>query len=191
MDQPAPEGDQELEEWFRSLPPEEQARLLSQHSVVMPARNFVKGVWSDRDLLSVWHLTDPLFRTCLAQKWLCDNSASVQRDGLDRDDVVTAFVEDAPDHPLWHHFERAHLRGFAHWDDLSEWSTGTEMRLHGPDVEAVVFFPPGVKVWNPGEVQQIYTFLMKHSDDAGWRVLNVCGEMIPEPGWPPRLSQDD
>lgn len=192
MTEPPPgDDDRAFEAWFRSLPEDEQQQLRSQHTVVKPAREFVRRLWGEGDLRGGWPLVDPLLRTCLAQKWIFDNRTDVERDGWSKDELVDAFVENTPDHPLWHHFERVNVRNFqSQWDDLTQWGTATKTRLRSPDVETVVFLPPGVQVWEADAVHRVYMFLMRHDETAGWRVLNLW-DFIPEPGWPPRLWDDE
>ncbi|WP_193605254.1 hypothetical protein [Nocardioides dongkuii] len=174
--------------WFQAQPPEEQARLKSHMSLVHRTQEFVRLVWNSGDLSSAWRLVDPLLRTCLAQKWLLDNQADLERSSWDREDVVDAFGADEPDHALWEHFERVYVRGFRAAADLGQWGYGSHTRFHSPDVEAVVLLPPGVTEWKADELQQVFPMLLRHDREFGWRILNVGSETLPEAGWPPNLG---
>jgi hypothetical protein len=178
-------GDDESLAWFRDLPEHEQQRMLSQMTVIAPAKKFIEHVWGDGDLVAAWRYVDPDLRTCLAQKWVIDNATAVASDGWEPAEVVEALAEEASTHPLWPHFERVHLRSFKEWDDLRNWGTASNTRLFAPGVEAIVFLRPGVTVWQPEETQEVYTFLMRFDEVAGWRVASLSGKRLPEPGDPP------
>lgn len=145
-------------------------------------------VWGEQDLRTAWHLTDPEFRTCLAQRWILDNEQEFASSAWERDEVVSAFEADAPDHELWHHFERVHLRGWRQLGDLTQFGTGTATRVVALDVEEVLLFPPEVTELQPGEESPAVPILLRHTPEVGWRVLNFGSEVVPQPGWPPLLG---
>jgi hypothetical protein len=182
-----PEDPDELRAWWGRQSPEEQHRLASLWDVAKPAREFVEQIWGEKSLTRAWPLVDPLLRHCLSQHWLYNNRSDLAASGWQVDEVTAAFMADQPSHPLWHHMERVQLRDLhSTWDDLRSWGSGTATRLYGPDIEAVTFFPPGLKVFEPGATSVMYQFLMRYDVEAGWRVLNLW-DYFPEPGWPPRL----
>jgi hypothetical protein len=185
--EPPSSDEDEFTRWLSQLPPDELESIRAHAAVAEPAAAFVNHVWRAHNLSAGWSLIDPLFRACWAQEWVHANLPEIRRDGWDADEVVSAFVDEAPSHDLWPHFERIQLRTLALGGDLSEWGIGAATRLHSPGVEAVVFLPPGTTEWKLGTAQRVHTFLMRHDGAAGWRVLNLV-DFFPEPGWPPRLS---
>lgn len=75
-------------------------------------------------------------------------------------------------------------------DDYDSLGIGTNPRLLEPDAEVlyvhdITSLPGGV--WQPGATTYVVPLVMRLLGDQ-WRVLNVGAEVIPEPGWPPRLG---
>ena len=74
------------------------------------ARAFAQTIWQERDFALASLLIDPLLRLCMAQQWIWDNWAELERAGLDRDRLAAAVSEPAPTHPLWTDFKRVQMR---------------------------------------------------------------------------------
>jgi hypothetical protein len=182
-----PDDPVEYRRWVEDQPEEERERLLSHQEVVAPAREVTYRIWADQDLRSGWRLLDPTLRTCIAQNWLHGNRQAVERASWAVEETLGALIKDEPDHPLWTHFETVTLNQLSGWHDLSRWGIGLATRLYGPDIEAVAFFPPGVRVFETDSTQLQYLFLMRYDEHAGWRVYNLH-DRVPEPGWPPHFG---
>ncbi len=141
----------------------------------------------------MWPLADPLLCLCWAQHWIHANEQAIASTG--RDELARELAEDAPDHPLWEHFERVSKRNLAlrtHQGigaDPANWGIGATPRVLGADTELlyvhdVTSLPGGV--FQPGTYSVAVPIVM-HFADQQWRVLNVGAEIVPKPGWPPRL----
>ncbi|MPZ67314.1 MAG: hypothetical protein GEU83_18030 [Pseudonocardiaceae bacterium] len=173
------------------MDPDERVRFLGHLKLLRVAEDFLALVRHDGDLRAAWPLVDPDFRHCLAQQWLIDNRQDLDAEGFDRDQVAAAFAEEEPDHPLWHHFERVHLR---EWNraipspDVS--GIGANTRLVAPDVEVLYVHDTSDMEdgqWLRGEQRRAFPALMRW-DGQRWRVLNLGSESVPQPGWPPTLT---
>ncbi len=122
-------------------------------------RRFTRLVWRDLNLRAAWPLVDDILRQCWAQQWLYPMRDQARADGFDPDDAVAAFCSSAPDHPLWDPFERF----------------------------LVPTAPPGGSI-PPGGFVEGLSVLVRQTRE-GWRVLSLSSDhVIPEPGWPPRLT---
>ncbi|MFD4788886.1 hypothetical protein ACFWN1_17885 [Streptomyces sp. NPDC058459] len=150
---------------------------------------FTRAVWRDVSLTAAWPHVDPLLRRCWAQTWLQDQRDVAREDGYDPDDVVEAFTADRPVHSLWPVFEEVQLASLHGWvQGVHEWGPTAEHKPVGLDLELVYMVPrpasgnvvPEGGAWMP--------LLMRYDPVAGWRVLNFLAEIVPEPGWPPRLQ---
>jgi len=177
-------------EHLRSLSPEERQRFLGHLTLVNAAWRFLRPL-AERDLRAAWPALDEDLRLALAQQWVLDNSAELDRDGYNRDEVAAAIAADEPEHPLWRHFERVHLRGFDQVLPPAEtWGIGANTRLIAPDIEVLFLHDisdmPDTQ-WQPGEERHVYPILMRWDGEA-WRVRNFGTEIEPVPGWPPVLG---
>jgi len=175
-----------------ALDPEEVQSIAAQLPVMNAAWAFLRPV-ADGDLDAAWPHVDPLLRRCWSQYWLHANRHQLRADGYDREQVLAEFERETPEHDLWHHFVRVQL-----WSlheslsglDPAHWGIGTAARPHAPDVELLYLhdtsdLPGGV--WQPDTARHVYPLLMHYADDR-WRLINFgTADVLPEPGWPPRL----
>lgn len=152
---------------------------------------FAEPFWGRRDLRAAWPHTDPDLRRCWAQQWLTPVRERVRRDGFRPGEVVEAFAEDEPDHPLFPVFEELQMPRLLGAGPVHTWGTTFGHRLVAPDVELVHLMPVpddgSVRVLRPGEAFVGMPFLMSLREGR-WRVLNFFSERLPEPGWPPVLA---
>lgn len=170
------------------LTPEQMAQL----PVLSGAWAFLEPI-ADGDFARGWPAVDPLLRRCWAQEWLHANGAQLAADGFDRDQVLATFLNDDPDHELWHHFVRVYQRSLSRvLGDIEPQNRGlgTGTRIVAPDIELLYLHDvstlPGGQ-WQPGAASYVRAILMRH-DGGTWRVLNINSETTPEPGWPPQLT---
>jgi hypothetical protein len=168
---------------------EASAYLAAHTAVVRPGLAFIEAIWKEQDLRAAWPLAHPTFRTCWVQQFFFPQLDRLAADGFDRDDLVEDMVADEPEHPLWGSFERGTVRNLLSWGDLAELGYTSNHRLVAPDVE--VFYL--IDTDQHGTEIPAYSsvpgrpVLMKYDDV--WRVLSLSSDsVIPEPGWPPRLS---
>lgn len=173
------------------MPPEERQRFLGHVTLVSTAWSFLRPVAEQHDLRTAWPVLDADLRLALAQQWILDNAVAVEHDGHDRQELAAAICTEEPEHPLWHDFERVHLRGFDRVLPSPEaWGIGTGTRLVGPDLEVLYLHdtsdsPDGL--WHPGEGRHVYPILMRW-DGNSWHIRNLGSEIEPVPGWPPVLG---
>jgi hypothetical protein len=186
-----PEEERAGLEQLLAMDPEERTRFLGHMQLVSAGWSFLRRAVEEGDLRSSWSLVDPVLRRCLVQQWLLDNASDVAAGGFDREEVLEALVLDDPEHPLWAHFERVHVRGLHRVVPGPDvWGIGSQTRLVAPDVEVLYVhdmtgLPDGV--WHPGAVSHVWPLLMRW-DGSRWLVLNLGSETSPEPGWPPTLA---
>jgi hypothetical protein len=158
--------------------------------VLDTVRRFTRLVWDERNLRGAWPLVDDTLRQCWAQQWLYPIRDQTRADGYDPDEVVAAFCSTAPDHPLWAPFEGTQMRNLVSWGDLDQWPIPQNRRRVTDDVDLVFLVPtapPGGAI-PPGGLIEGLSVLVRQTS-AGWRILNLSSDhVIPEPGWPPRLS---
>jgi len=131
------------------------------------ARAFAQTIWQERDFALASLLMDPLLRLCMAQQWIWDNWAELERAGLDRDRLAAAVSEPAPTHPLWTDFKRVQMRAFDLWPRLSEWGVTTTERLVQPDVQLIFWVEPGIEEIPNGELFAGYPCLQRRQSRAG------------------------
>lgn len=152
-------------------------------------QRFCELVWQDQNLAGAWSLTDPLLRECWMQVFLHPIREQLENEGQDCDLIVQqARQSHPPDADLWAGFERIQLPALIAWGDLHRWSTGTRRRVVEPGVEVLWRTPtqPRGGYLMPGQAIEAHRFLARETD-SGWRVLNISGDSIPRPGWPPVL----
>ena len=153
-------------------------------------RRFTRLVWRDLNLRAAWPLVDDILRQCWAQQWLYPMRDQARADGFDPDDAVAAFCSSAPDHPLWDPFERTQIRNLSSWGDLDKWPMPQNRRRVTDDVDLIFLVPtapPGGSI-PPGGFVEGLSVLVRQTRE-GWRVLSLSSDhVIPEPGWPPRLT---
>ncbi|WP_454195791.1 hypothetical protein [Nocardia sp. Marseille-Q1738] len=173
-------------EQLREMGPAERARFLGHARIAKAADTFLDSVCKEGNLKAVWSIVDPPLRLAMAQRWILDNAAQFDADGYDRDTVAAALAEENPDHPLWTHFERVHVRSIKAAIPAVR-GTGTNTRLLAPDVELLHIHDQAGRegsAWQPGEVRHIFPIAMRFDGDE-WRVASLGTESLPVPGWPP------
>ncbi|MFF2027497.1 PIN domain-containing protein [Rhodococcus sp. ACS1] len=167
---------------IRAVDPAELVRFLGHTDLVNAAWAFLMPVCVDGDLLSVWPNVDPDFRAVLAQKWVRDNHYQMTVDGWDSEAVEAALAGPVPDHPLWVHFERVHLRSFrAMLPDPATWGIGSATRMVAPGVEALYVLDASALeggLWQPNDPRYVCPVLM-HLVDGRWLVRNLGSESDP------------
>ncbi|QBJ96032.1 PIN domain-containing protein [Rhodococcus sp. ABRD24] len=165
--------------YLRALDPVERVRFMGHTELVSAAWAFLTPVCVQGDLLSVWSLVDPGYRTVLARKWVRDNHRDILADGWDGEAVASALAEPAPDHPLWTHFERVHIRGIRSLVPApASWGIGTETRMVSPDLELLYIHDTSTLeggVWRSGEAQIVCPILLRLVDGK-WLVRNLGSE---------------
>lgn len=167
------------------------AGAAAQAPVMMAAWRFLEPFYEDKDLDAAWPHMDPRLCLCWAQWWAEANQTALQAAGFDAKAVARALAQAGAGHRLWPDFERVIIRDFqaAHPLDPQRWGIGVAPRVVGPDVELLYVhrdLPAGV-IWAPGASAEVVPVVMGLTEGL-WRVLNLGGEVIPEPGWPPRLD---
>ncbi|TWH44426.1 hypothetical protein L612_003200000250 [Rhodococcus rhodochrous J38] len=159
----------------------ERTRFLDHAALASLAFDVLTSVCVDGDLRTVWPLFDPDFRTALAGQWVRDNARDLRADGWDGDAVAAALADAEPDHPLWVHFERVHVRGFRTvLPDPRTWGIGEATRMVAPGLELLYLHSSAVDadVWQPGEQRWVYPIVM-HLIDGEWRVRNLGSDQDP------------
>lgn len=175
-------------EQLREMGPAERARFLGHVQIAKAADVFLDSVCEEGNLRAVWPKVDPVLRLALAQRWILDNAAQFDADGYDRDASAAALAEEDPQHPLWKHFERVHVRSIKSVIPAVR-GIGYSTRLIGPDVELLqVHDQEGREgsAWQPGEERFVYPIAMRF-DGEEWRVASLGTETLPVAGWPPAL----
>ena len=118
----------------------------------------------------------------LAQKWVRDNHYQMTVDGWDSGTVEAALAAPVPDHPLWVHFERVHLRSFrAMLPDPATWGIGSATRMVAPGVEALYVLDTSMLeggLWQPNDRRYVCPVLM-HLVEGRWLVRNLGSESDP------------
>ncbi|MFC9840363.1 putative toxin-antitoxin system toxin component, PIN family [Rhodococcus sp. NPDC127530] len=167
---------------LRAMDPAELLWFVGRTKLVSAAWAFLMPVCVDGDLLSVWPNVDPDFRAVLAWRWVQDNHYQMTVDGWDGEAVAAALAQPVPEHPLWVHFERVHVRSFrALLPDPATWGIGTGTRMVAPGVEVLYVHDtstPEGGVWQPNEARPVFPVLM-HFVDGRWLVRNLGTEADP------------
>nr|EJI97843.1 hypothetical protein JVH1_4637 [Rhodococcus sp. JVH1] len=167
---------------LRAMDPTELVRFLGHTKLVSAAWAFLTSVCVDGDLLSVWPNVDPDFRSVLAWRWVRDNHYQMTVDGWEGEAVAAALAGPVPEHPLWVHFERVHVRSFrAMLPDPATWGIGTGTRIVGPGVEVLYVHEMSTLesgVWEPNVPRPVFPILMHLVDDR-WLVRNLGSEEDP------------
>lgn len=177
-------------EELRAMDPVERARFLGHTTLASTAQAFLASVCDAQDLRTVWPGVDENLRLCLVQQWILDNATNFWTDGHDRDETAHALAAAEPNHPLWEHFERVHLRSISKSiPPPAVRGIGANTRLVSPDAELLYIqditdMEGGV--WLPGEEREVYPMVMKRTDNR-WLVASLGSENLPVPGWPPQF----
>ena len=160
----------------------ERVRFLGHVELVSAAWAFLTPVCVDGDLRSVWPNVDPALRSDLARRWVHDNHRAIEADRLDTDAVVSALAEENPEHPLWVHFERVHVRTLrAHVPSPSSWGIGASTRMVGPSLELLYVHDTSTLddgIWEPNTPRNVFPILM-HFAEGQWLVRNLGFEEDP------------
>lgn len=166
---------------LRGMDAAERMRFLGHTALARRAFDVLTSVCVDGDVRAVWPLYDPDFRTVLAEQWVRDNDRDIQADGRDGDAVAAALAEAEPDHPLWKHFERVHVRTIREsLPDPEAWGIGAATRMVAPGLELLYVHSSTADgdVWQPDEQRWVYPILM-HLIDGEWRVRSLGSEHDP------------
>ncbi|KAF0964912.1 PIN domain-containing protein [Rhodococcus sp. T7] len=167
---------------LRAVDPAELVRFLGHTDLVNAAWAFLMTVCEDGDLLSVWPNVDPDFRAVLAWRWVQANHDQMTVDGWDGEAVSAALAGPVPDHPLWVHFERVHVRSFRTMlPDPATWGIGSATRMVAPGVEALYVLDTSMLeggLWQPNDRRYVCPVLM-HLVDGRWLVRNLGAESDP------------
>lgn len=171
---------------LRRMGPAERQRFLGHVQLISVAERFLTSVCEEKSLRPVWPDVDPNLRLALAQKWILDNAQSVDAGGYDRVTTADALAEEQPEHPLWQHFERVHVRTISATIPEVR-GMGTNTRLVAPDVEVLQVHDQAGRdgsAWQPGEERLVFPIAMRW-DGHVWRLASLGSENLPTPGWPP------
>jgi hypothetical protein len=166
------------------------AEAAAQIPVISAAWSFLVPFYEDKNLRAAWPNADADLRLCWAQWWADANTAALEANGYDLDEVARTLVSGQDRHGLWPSFERVLLRDFHATFPLDPrgWGIGAAPRVVAPDVELLYVHAelPAGGVWAPGASAEVVPVLMRLTERR-WRVLNLGYETIPQPGWPPKL----
>ncbi|AII04014.1 PIN domain-containing protein [Rhodococcus opacus] len=167
---------------LRAMDPVERVRFLGHAELVSAVWAFLTPVCVDGDLWSVWPNVDPEFRVVLAQKWVQDNHYQMTVDGWDGHAVAAALAGPTPNHPLWVHFERVHVRSFRTMlPDPATWGISSAARMVAPGVEALYVLDVSTLeggLWQPNDPRYVCPVLMRFVDGR-WLVRNLGSEENP------------
>jgi len=166
-----------------------QDREDAAHAAVCTAGfAFTQAVWGDRSLTKAWPLIDPTLRRCMAQAWLHGQEETALQVGFEPDDVVEAFAEERPEHPLWCVFENLQLPDLLEWmPGVHEWMVTARHIVLDLDVELLYMLPRPDEGDVVPEGSPFLPLVMRYDQAAGWQVLNFVSEAMPAPGWPPQM----
>lgn len=160
----------------------ERVRFLGHIELVAAAWAFLNPVCVEGDLRSVWPNVDPELRLVLARQWVRDNRRSIEANGLNGTGVASALAEATPEHHLWSHFERVHVRTLrAHVPPPSSWGIGEATRMVGPDLEVLYVHDTSTLedgIWEPHAPRHVFPILM-HFVEGQWLVRNLGSEDDP------------
>ncbi|GAB2963483.1 hypothetical protein [Amycolatopsis acidiphila] len=173
----------------------DDSESLAQAAVADAAHKFLLSAAGDGGLLRAWPLVDPTLRICLAQLWVHANRGPITRLDFDFEEVAAALAKEGPGHRLWSNFETVTVRALRKTvyagigDNPENWGIASAPRLI--DVETKLLYVHDVSklpgaVWESDTYSIVVPMVMRLTDGE-WRVLNVGSDVVPEPGWPPRL----
>jgi hypothetical protein len=159
------------------------------HSVqsIKTAREWLKRVLIERDVLAAWTLTTPEYRLALVQAIIYLNEQNPLLGMYERDDLAHGLAATEGDHPLWSSFATLLLDEFL--VDLSgvevENLRSATARPIAPDLELVLIPHEAEDPTDPPEMLA-HGVLMK-SYGKQWLVAGLSGRPA-VPGWPPDLG---
>ena len=137
-----------------------------------------------------WAMTDPRLRLVRAQAWIWNNRKDSDIAALNRDELARSLAQERPDHALWGDFaatEVHQMRGVYGSFSAENWGASSGPSAAGPDYTLVLFAhltgDPLILTDQPPVFS--LAFLM-HAADGGW-VLAAFSDVLPIPGWPPKL----
>ena len=172
----------EAYERLRTMDHAERVRFLGHVKLVEAAWAFLSPVCVDGDLRSVWPNVHPDLRLALTQQWVRDNQRSIEADGFDEQAVAEALSNATPEHPLWVHFERVHVRSLRELvPPPATWGIGASARLVGPDLEVLYVHDTSTLedgVWEPNTPRHVFPILM-NLVEGRWLVRNPGPEADP------------
>lgn len=172
----------EAYERLRTMDHAERVRFLGHVKLVEAAWAFLSPVCVDGDLRSVWPNVHPDLRLALTQQWVRDNQRSIEADGFDEQAVAEALSNATPEHPLWVHFERVHVRFLRELvPPPATWGIGASTRLVGPDLEVLYVHDTSTLedgVWEPNTPRHVFPILM-NLVEGRWLVRNLGPEADP------------
>lgn len=164
---------------LRDTAPETRAQIMGQMTVATPAFAVLDSICRNGDLRSVWPQFDPDFRRVLAEQWVRDNDRDIRASRSNGAVVAAALADSTPDHPLWEHFERVHVRSIrASLPDPDVWGIGAAPRMIAPELELLFLHDRSTLEdgeWQPGEERLVYPILM-NLVDGEWVVRNLGSE---------------
>jgi hypothetical protein len=177
-------------EGFHDLPIEQQEEVRAQTEVVGAAWEFLTPFYGG-DLAAAWLRVHPSLQLCWSQWWAHANETPMAQAGLVAKDVAQNVATAGPEAEEWTGFARVILRDFRQaWPlDPDVAGIGAAPRVIAPDIELLMVHPeaPEGNVWQPGHAAEVMPLVMAFDAGVGWRVLNFASDLMPEPGWPPRM----
>jgi hypothetical protein len=142
------------------------------------------------DYDTAWAMTAPRLRLVRAQAWIWNNRKDADIAAVKRDDLARALAEERPNHGLWGDFaatEVHQMRGVYGTFQPENWGASTRPSASGPDYALVLFAhlagDPLILTGHPPVFS--LAFLM-HSAGGGWALASFS-DVLPVPGWPPKL----
>jgi hypothetical protein len=137
-----------------------------------------------------WTMTDPRLRLVRAQAWIWNNRKDADIKADDRDELAAALAQDRPDHPLWGDFAatEVHQMGEVYGGFQPDaWGASRGASTVGPDYALVLFAHLSNEPLILTDQPHVFSlaFLM-HAAERGWSLAGFA-DVLPEPGWPPKL----
>lgn len=183
------------EEPFGGLTPEDAAVAGGQAPVVRSTFDFLERFYTDGDLPHAWESLDATLKLCWAQWWGRANEEQLREHGLDAVAEAERLAQVGPRHDLWDGFERAILRDFraAFPLDVSTCGIGMAPRPLALDVELLFAHRevPADGLWPENATGSSVVPIVMRFADGEWVVANLGYDVLPAPGWPPRLSGNE
>jgi hypothetical protein len=139
---------------------------------------------------AAWAMTDPRMRLVRAQAWIWNNRKDADIAALKRDDLARALAEQRPNHGLWGDFaatEVHQMRGVYGTFQPENWGASSAPSACGPDYTLVLFAHlTGDPLILTDQAPVFSLAFLMHAAGGGWALASFS-DVLPVPGWPPKL----